>query len=173
MSIREIIIHPDPRLREQTSAVDAFTPELEKLIADMIETMYQAQGIGLAAPQIGEQKRLFVLDVSENHDQPQVYVNPEIVAKAGEVQSEEGCLSIPSVTETVPRAETISVRALDQQGAPFEQQLTGLHAICVQHELDHLDGKLFIDYLSPLKQKRIRKKLLKQKRLATQNVEQA
>lgn len=173
MSTREIVIHPDPRLREQTYTVDAFDPDLEKLIADMIETMYHAEGVGLAAPQIGEHKRLFVLDVSENHDQPQVYVNPQIVAKAGEVQSEEGCLSIPGVTETVPRAETVTVRALDEQGTAFEQHLTGLHAICVQHELDHLNGKLFIDYLSPLKQKRIRKKRLKQERLATQNSEQA
>lgn len=173
MSVREIVIHPDPRLRAPANEVTAFAQDLADLTADMIETMYHAEGIGLAAPQIGVGQRVFVLDVSEAHDQPQIYVNPEILSREGEVDSEEGCLSIPGITETVPRAESIVVRAQDAHGETFEQTLEGLHAICVQHELDHLNGKLFIDYLSPLKQKRVRKKLLKQEREAAKRAEKA
>ncbi|RRQ24502.1 peptide deformylase [Guyparkeria sp. SCN-R1] len=161
MSLRDILIYPDDRLREIARPVDSFEPALAELVADMFETMYQERGIGLAATQIDEHRRLFVADVSEDRSGAMAFVNPEIVARAGEVESEEGCLSIPGINETIPRAERIRVRAHDEKGKAIEQDLDGLLAICVQHELDHLDGRLFIDYLSPLKQQRIRKKMEK------------
>ncbi|MFW6020492.1 MAG: peptide deformylase [Guyparkeria sp.] len=161
MSLRDILIYPDDRLREIARPVDSFEPALAELVADMFETMYQERGIGLAATQIDEHRRLFVADVSEDRSGAMAFVNPEILARSGEVESEEGCLSIPGINETIPRAERIRVRAQDEQGRIIEQDLDGLLAICFQHELDHLDGRLFIDYLSPLKQQRIRKKMEK------------
>jgi len=161
MSLRDILIYPDDRLREIAAPVDSFEPALAELVDDMFETMYQERGIGLAATQIDEHRRLFVADVTEDRSGALAFVNPEIVAREGTVESEEGCLSIPGINETIERAERIRVRARDAQGKAFEQDLEGLLAICVQHELDHLDGRLFIDYLSPLKQQRIRKKMQK------------
>ena len=161
MSLRDILIYPDDRLREIARPVDSFEPALAELVDDMFETMYQERGIGLAATQIDEHRRLFVADVSEDRSGALAFVNPEILAREGEVESEEGCLSIPGINETIARAERIRVRAQDPKGKTFEQDLEGLLAICFQHELDHLEGRLFIDYLSPLKQQRIRKKMQK------------
>lgn len=161
MSLRDILIYPDDRLREIADPVDSFEPALAELVDDMFETMYQERGIGLAATQIDEHRRLFVADVTEDRSGALAFVNPEIVAREGAVESEEGCLSIPGINETIERAERIRVRARDARGKAFEQDLEGLLAICVQHELDHLEGRLFIDYLSPLKQQRIRKKMQK------------
>ncbi|QGT77632.1 peptide deformylase [Guyparkeria halophila] len=161
MSLRDILIYPDDRLREIARPVDSFEPALAELVADMFETMYQERGIGLAATQIDEHRRLFVADVSEDRSGAMAFVNPEILARDGTVESEEGCLSIPGINETIPRAERIRVRAQDEKGKTIEHDLDGLLAICFQHELDHLDGRLFIDYLSPLKQQRIRKKMEK------------
>ncbi|KTG16921.1 MULTISPECIES: peptide deformylase [unclassified Guyparkeria] len=161
MSLRDILIYPDERLREIARPVDSFEPALSELVDDMFETMYQERGIGLAATQIDEHRRLFVADVSEDRSGALAFVNPEILASEGTVESEEGCLSIPGINETIARAERIRVRAQDAKGKTFEQDLEGLLAICFQHELDHLEGRLFIDYLSPLKQQRIRKKMQK------------
>jgi len=165
MSIRNILICPDDRLRTVAKPIEQFDADLETLVADMFETMYESRGVGLAATQIDVHQRLFVADCSEDKSDPRVFVNPVIVSAKGEVASEEGCLSIPDVTETVKRAETVTVRAQDQHGTEFELTTGGLMAICIQHELDHLDGKLFIDYLSSLKRQRIRKKLDKRRRL--------
>ncbi|HHO70468.1 MAG TPA: peptide deformylase [Halothiobacillus sp.] len=165
MSIRNILIYPDERLRTVAKPIEQFDTDLESLIADMFETMYESRGIGLAATQIDVHQRLFVTDCSEDKSDPRVFVNPVIISAEGEVVSEEGCLSIPDVTETVKRAETVTVRAQDQHGKEFELTTGGLMAICIQHELDHLNGKLFIDYLSSLKRQRIRKKLAKRRRL--------
>jgi len=161
MSLRDILIYPDERLREIARPVDSFEPALAELVDDMFETMYEERGIGLAATQIDEHRRLFVADVSEDRSGALAFVNPEILAREGAVESEEGCLSIPGINETIERAERIRVRAQDAKGKTFEKDLDGLLAICVQHELDHLEGRLFIDYLSPLKQQRIRKKVQK------------
>ena len=165
MSIRNILICPDDRLRTVAKPIEQFDANLEPLVADMFETMYAHRGIGLAATQIDVHQRLFVTDCSEDKSDPRVFVNPVIISAEGEVASEEGCLSIPDVTETIKRAETITVRARDQYGKEFELTTDGLMAICIQHELDHLNGKLFVDYLSSLKRQRIRKKLDKRRRL--------
>jgi len=165
MSIRNILIYPDDRLRTVAKPIEQFDANLEPLVADMFETMYAHRGIGLAATQIDVHQRLFVTDCSEDKSDPRVFVNPVIISAEGEVASEEGCLSIPDVTETIKRAETITVRARDQYGKEFELTTDGLMAICIQHELDHLNGKLFVDYLSSLKRQRIRKKLDKRRRL--------
>ncbi len=161
MSLRDVLIYPDDRLREIAEPVDSFEPALSELVADMFETMYEERGIGLAATQIDQHRRLFVTDVSEDRSGALAFVNPEILERVGEVESEEGCLSIPGVNEIIRRAERIRVRAQDEKGKTFEQEIDGLLAICIQHELDHLEGRLFIDYLSPLKQQRIRKKMTK------------
>lgn len=137
------------------------TSDLEHIIEDMFETMYLEEGIGLAATQVNIHKRLVVVDTSENRDQPMVFINPELIEKRGETGIEEGCLSVPECRAFVPRAEWIKVRALDRHGEPFEIEADGLLAICLQHEMDHLVGKLFVDYLSPLKRQRIRQKLEK------------
>jgi len=161
------ILHfPDPRLREVTDTIDDVNDSVRRLIDDMLETMYDAPGIGLAAPQVNVHKRLIVIDISEDKSSPIVMVNPEIIELAGYEQTEEGCLSVPGVYELVDRAERIRVRALDRTGTEQVIEADGLLAVCIQHEIDHLDGKLFVDYLSPLKQKRIRKKLEKQRRQA-------
>lgn len=166
MSQLEILEFPDPRLRTVARPVRSFDRELDQLIDDMIDTMYSAKGIGLAATQVNVHRQLLVLDVSEAQDQPRVYVNPEILESSGSETCEEGCLSVPGIYAEVSRAETIRVAALDRQGERFEETLVGMHAVCLQHEMDHLKGKLFVDYLSPLKRQMVRKKLEKQRRQA-------
>ncbi len=157
-----IIEYPDPRLRIRAEPVTKVDDDIKKLVADMFETMYAAPGIGLAATQVNVHKRLLVVDVSEERDEPLCLINPEIIAAEGEIRHEEGCLSVPGFYELIRRSETIRVRALDRDGRPFEMDAEGLLAVCIQHEMDHLDGRLFVDYLSPLKRERFRKKLLKQ-----------
>jgi peptide deformylase len=164
MAKLEIIEFPDARLRTVAKPVKAFDTGLGNLIDNMLETMYSADGIGLAATQVNRHRRLLVLDVSESRDQPLVYINPEIIESEGNETCEEGCLSVPGIYAEVSRAEKIRVSARDRDGKPFEQELEGVHAVCLQHEIDHLDGKLFVDYLSPLKQRMVRKKLEKQRR---------
>jgi peptide deformylase len=168
MAILEILEHPDPRLRTVAKPVTAFDDQLAKLIDDMVETMYWARGIGLAETQVNVHQRLLVLDVSEAQDEPRVYVNPEIVAVEGTETCEEGCLSVPGIYAEVQRAEKIRIAAQDRDGNRFEEDVEGLHAVCLQHEIDHLEGKLFVDYLSPLKQRMVTKKLQKQRRVASQ-----
>ncbi len=166
MALRNILHYPDPRLRHKALPVPEVSDEIRRLIDDMAETMYAAPGIGLAAIQINEPLRIVVIDLSEARDQLQVFVNPEIIERDGEQTIEEGCLSVPGIFEPVTRANHVKVRALDRDGKPFELETTGLLATCIQHEIDHLDGKVFVDYLSRLKQTRIRKKLEKQQKLA-------
>ena len=164
MSIRTILHYPDPRLRRRANPVAAVTDDTRRLVDDMAETMYQAPGIGLAAIQVNEPWRVVVIDISETRDRLQVFINPEITYKEGEQEREEGCLSVPGIYEPVVRANRIRVRALDRDGKPFELAAEGVLATCIQHEIDHLDGKVFVDYLSRLKQTRIRKKLEKRGR---------
>lgn len=164
MALRQILHHPDPRLRNKASPVASFDAELGKLIDDMLETMYDAPGIGLAATQVNVHQRVVVIDVSGGKSMPLHFVNPVIAETTGEEEMEEGCLSVPGVFETVCRAEEVLIHAVDRNGNPFEMNADGLLAVCIQHEIDHLDGKLFVDYLSQLKQLRIRKKLAKEQR---------
>ena len=166
MTIRTILHYPDPRLRRTAKPVPQVNDEIRRLVDDMAETMYQAPGIGLAAIQVNEAWRIVVIDISETRDRLQVFINPEISSQDGEQEREEGCLSVPGIYEQVIRANTIQVRALDRDGNPFMLEAEGLLATCLQHEIDHLDGKVFVDYLSRLKQMRIRKKLEKQQRSA-------
>jgi peptide deformylase len=166
MAIRKILHYPDPRLRRQALAIERVDDEIRALIDDLAETMYEAPGIGLAAPQIDVSKRIIVIDISEARNDLRVFVNPEILTRTGEQILEEGCLSVPGIYENVKRAEHVRVQALGRDGHRFELEVSGLLATCVQHEIDHLEGKLFVDYLSRLKQQRIRKKLEKQERLA-------
>ncbi|MBT2767758.1 peptide deformylase [Stenotrophomonas sp. ISL-67] len=167
MAILPILEFPDPRLRTKAALVEAAevtTPAFQELIDNMFQTMYEAPGIGLAASQVDVHKRFMVIDVSEAKDTPQVFINPEIVTSEGGQVYQEGCLSVPGIFADVTRADTITVRFLDRQGAAQELTTDGLLAVCVQHEMDHLDGKLFIDYLSPLKREMVRKKLAKQRK---------
>lgn len=164
MTIKVILHFPDPRLRTLCKPVDSVDDEVRSLIEDMFETMYDAPGIGLAAPQIGDFRRIIVVDVSEEGNAPLALINPEIIEATGQETMEEGCLSVPGAYENVDRADQIRVRALDKNGEPFELEAHGLEAVCIQHEIDHLNGKLFVDYLSSLKRERIRKKLEKQRR---------
>lgn len=164
MSIRPILRFPDERLSLVSKPVEHFDNRLSQLIDDMFETMYEAPGIGLAAPQLDVQLCVVVIDLSEDSSAPQVFINPELLEVRGQEQTEEGCLSVPGIYEQIERAEWIRLRAVDRNGNVFEKELTGLEAICVQHEIDHLKGKLFVDYLSGLKRQRIRKKLEKQRR---------
>jgi peptide deformylase len=164
MAILEILHFPDARLRNVAKPVDQVDDAVRRLIDDMFETMYEAPGIGLAAIQVNEPRRVIVVDTSEDRSQALALVNPEILEKQGEEEMDEGCLSVPGVYETVQRAERIRVRALDRDGKAFEMDADGLLAVCIQHEIDHLDGKLFVDYLSNLKRQRIRKKLEKEAR---------
>lgn len=166
MALRPILHYPDPRLRRVAAPVEAITDEVRQLVADMAETMYQAPGIGLAAIQIGVASRVIVIDISESRDQLKVFINPQIIARDGEQTIEEGCLSVPGIFEPVTRAGHVRVRALGLDGQSFEVEASGLLATCIQHEIDHLDGKVFVDYVSRLKQQRIRKKLEKHQRLA-------
>ena len=169
MALLPILEFPDPRLRTRAAAVDPAelaTPAFQTLFDDMFETMYAAPGIGLAASQVDVHKRFMVIDISDEHDTPRVFVNPTITARAGEQVYQEGCLSVPSIFADVTRSATITVDALDRHGQPFTLDADGLLAVCIQHEMDHLEGKLFVDYLSPLKREMVRKKLLKARRSA-------
>lgn len=164
MALLSILHYPDPRLRKIAMPVEVVDAGVRTLVADLLETMYAAPGIGLAATQVNVQKRIVVMDVSPEKNKPQVFINPTILERQGEEEHEEGCLSVPGFYETVRRAEAVRVTALDRDGEPFSVEAHGLLAVCIQHELDHLDGKLFVDYLSLLKRDRIRKKLEKQAR---------
>ncbi|MEI7256973.1 peptide deformylase [Dickeya dadantii] len=166
MSVLQVLHFPDERLRIKAQPVKEVNAEIQRIVDDMFDTMYEEEGIGLAATQVDIHQRIIVIDVSEERDQRLVLINPELLEKSGDTGIEEGCLSIPETRALVPRAERVSVRALDREGNPFELEAEGLLAICIQHEMDHLVGKLFIDYLSPLKRQRIRQKLEK---LARQN----
>lgn len=169
MALLKILEFPDPRLRTRAEAVKSIDADLQLLIDDMFETMYTAPGIGLAATQVDVHLRLVVIDLSEDRSEPLVLINPEINVLDDELeQSDEGCLSVPGYYETVERANHIRLRALDRDGVPFELEAKELLAVCIQHELDHLEGKLFVDYVSPLKRNRIRKKLEKKHRLDDQ-----
>ena len=165
MAKLKILEFPDPRLRTKATPVEAVDDALRALIDDLFETMYAAPGIGLAATQVDVHKRLLVADVSPDQSQPYAFINPEILEKDGGIVSDEGCLSVPGYYEEVERAEHIRLRFLDRNGDPQEMEAEGLLAVCIQHEIDHLDGKLFVDYLSEAKRQRIRKKLLKERRL--------
>jgi len=164
MSKLKILEFPDPRLRTKATPVVAVDDALRALILDMFETMYAAPGIGLAATQVDFHKRLLVTDVSVDKDQPYVLINPEIIEKDGVTVTDEGCLSVPGYYEEVERAEHVKVRFLDREGSEVELDAHGLLSVCIQHEIDHLDGKLFVDYLSEAKRTRIRKKLEKERR---------
>jgi peptide deformylase len=164
MAVLNILHFPDPRLRTRAKPVTEFGRALASLASDMLETMYAAPGIGLAATQVDQHIRMLVMDISEDKSRPQVLVNPEILVSEGEEEMDEGCLSVPGYYETVRRAEKIRVRAQDVKGEFFEIEADGLEAVCIQHEMDHLEGKLFVDYLSSLKRDRIRKKLEKQQK---------
>ena len=166
MALLPILEYPDPRLRKVATPVTSFTPELEKLVRDMAETMYAAPGVGLAATQVDVHKRIIVIDISDSKDQLLVLVNPEIVEAEGEAECEEGCLSVPGYYDSVTRAARITVRARNERGEPIELSAEGLLAVCIQHEMDHLTGKMFVDYLSPLKRARLATKQRKKQRLA-------
>jgi peptide deformylase len=166
MAILNILHFPDPRLRERSTEVAAVDDRIRTLIDDMLETMYEAPGIGLAAPQVNVRKRVIVVDVSEDRSAPLSLINPVIRSHDGTTEYEEGCLSVPGYSDKITRAESIVVDALDRNGTPIEISCDGLLAICIQHEIDHLNGKLFVDYLSSLKRQRIRKRLEKQQRSA-------
>lgn len=165
MSLLEILEYPDPRLRTIAKPVKDITAEINTLIDDMFETMYEAPGIGLAASQVDQHIQLIVMDISEEKDSPLVFINPEVTVLDGDLEKmQEGCLSIPGFYEDVSRIEHVLIKALDREGKAFELEATGLLAVCIQHEMDHLNGKLFVDYLSSLKRNRIKKKLEKQHR---------
>lgn len=169
MALLPILEFPDPRLRTRAvpvEAVEVVGEKFQALLDDMFETMYAAPGIGLAASQVDVHQRFMVIDVSETHDAPLVFINPEIIARDGEQVYQEGCLSVPGIFADVTRANQIRVRALGRDGQPFEMEADGLLAVCIQHEMDHLEGKLFVDYLSPLKREMVKKKLAKLKKAA-------
>lgn len=164
MATLNVLYYPDPRLRIKAAPIDRVNDDIRRLARDMLETMYAAPGIGLAATQVNVPKRMLVTDVSEKKDQPLCLVNPRILERQGVVEMEEGCLSVPGVFDLVRRAERVKVEAIGLDGEPFTLEAEGLLAVCIQHEMDHLDGRLFVDYLSLLKRNRIRKKLEKQQR---------
>ncbi len=166
MTISTILHYPDTDLLKSSAPVKSVNDDVQALIDTMFETMYQAPGIGLAAPQIGILLRVVVIDISENKSEPLCLINPEITHSEGEIEYEEGCLSVPGIYETVTRAERVNVIAQDRTGEAIKLEAEGLLAICIQHEIDHLNGRLFVDYLSEMKRQRIRKKLLKQSRQA-------
>ncbi|ACS84251.1 MULTISPECIES: peptide deformylase [Musicola] len=161
MSVLQVLHFPDERLRITAKPVKEVNADIQRIVDDMFDTMYAEEGIGLAATQVNIHQRIIVIDVSEERDQRLVLINPELLEKSGDTGIEEGCLSIPETRALVPRAERVKIRALDKDGKPFELETDGLLAICIQHEMDHLVGKLFVDYLSPLKRQRIRQKLEK------------
>lgn len=164
MALLKILEFPDPRLRKLAKSIDQVDDTTRKLAADMLETMYDAPGIGLAATQVNVHRRMLVCDVSEAKDAPLVLINPEIMQRDGEEEMQEGCLSVPGEYENVTRADHIRLTYLNLENQQVEMEASGLLAVCIQHEIDHLDGKLFVDYLSPLKRSRIRKRLEKQQR---------
>jgi peptide deformylase len=164
MALLTILEYPDPRLRTRAQPLTTFDAALGELIDSMFETMYAAPGIGLAATQVDFHRRLIVIDVSPEKNQPLVFANPEILAREGVARTEEGCLSVPGIFDEVERAAKVRVRAQDRTGAVFERDLEGFEAVCLQHEMDHLEGKLFVDYLSDLKRERVRKKLEKERK---------
>jgi len=164
MAKLNILHFPDPRLRIKAKPVSNISGSIARLADDMLETMYDAPGIGLAAPQVKSDKRLIVIDISEEKNQPLVFINPQIIAAEGSQMIAEGCLSVPGIYEDVERAAAITVRAVNREGEEFSMDAEGMLAVCIQHEYDHLDGKLFVDYLSSLKRQRIRQKLEKSKR---------
>ncbi len=164
MARLSILVYPDPRLRTKAAAVTRFDSDLKRQIADMFETMYAAPGIGLAATQVDWHHQLVVIDISDEKNDPHVFINPDILERSGAASGEEGCLSVPGIYDDVPSAEKIRLRAQDASGKVIERELDGMLAVCVQHEMDHLDGKLFVDYLSEMKRQRIRKKLDKERR---------
>ncbi|KAA6183861.1 peptide deformylase [Thiohalocapsa marina] len=166
MAKLEILTFPDPRLRRRADPVSRVDDTIRRLVDDMLETMYAAPGIGLAAIQVNVPRRVVVIDISDEKDQPLCLINPEILASDGEEQMDEGCLSVPGFYETVTRAERVRVRALNRDGEAFELDADGLLAVCIQHEIDHLDGRLFVDHISSLKRQRIRRRLEKEQRHA-------
>ena len=168
MTKLEVLHFPDPRLRKKASPVEAVDSEIKGIAEDMLETMYEEGGIGLAAIQVNIQKRIIVIDVSEDRNKPMVLINPNILSSEGTEQMQEGCLSVPGYYDDVERAEQIRISYLDAEGELHEEEADGLLAVCIQHEIDHLDGKLFIDYLSPLKRQRLMKKIEKQEKLQAQ-----
>ena len=167
MAVLRILEYPDPRLKKVAAPVTAFTADIEKLVRDMAETMYSAPGVGLAATQVDVHKRVIVIDVSDAKDQLLVFINPELVAAEGEAECEEGCLSVPGYYDKVIRAARVTVRARNARGEPFEIEAEGLLAVCIQHEMDHLDGKVFVERLSPLKRARLLARLRKKQKLAS------
>jgi peptide deformylase len=164
MAILDILHFPDDRLRKSARPVEEVNDDIRRLVDDMFETMYAAPGIGLAATQVNVHQQVIVIDISEEKNQPLVFINPEILHQDGEEETDEGCLSVPGIFEKVKRAARVRVRALDRDGQPFELEADDLLAVCIQHEMDHLKGKLFVDYLSQLKRQRIRSKLKKARR---------
>ena len=168
-----IIEFPDPRLRTVAKPVERVDKRIRQLIDDMFETMYDAPGIGLAATQVDFHQRLLILDISEDKSQPMVFINPQILSAEGSQVYQEGCLSVPGIYADVKRANMVTVTALDRDGEPFEITTDGLLAVCIQHEMDHLAGKVFVDYLSPLMRELVKKKLAKQRRLAEEDSEDA
>jgi len=167
MALLPILEYPDPRLRKVAAPVTAFTPELVKLVRDMAETMYAAPGVGLAATQVDVHKRVIVIDISDGRDDLRVFINPELVMTEGEAECEEGCLSVPGYYDKVTRAARVTVRAQDARGDTFELTSDGLLAVCIQHEMDHLEGKVFVEKLSALKRARLLAKLRKKQKLAS------
>ena len=167
MAILDILVYPDPRLRKIAEPVETVDDRIRTLVNDMIETMHDAQGIGLAATQVDVHEQVIVMQIPEDQDDPRVLINPTIIERDGETVYDEGCLSVPEYYAPVKRAESIKITALDEQGEIYELEADGLLAICIQHEMDHLQGKVFVDYLSRLKQDRVRKKLLKRARSET------
>jgi peptide deformylase len=166
MAIREILHYPDPRLRKVAQPVEVFDDSIRTLVKDMAETMYSAPGIGLAATQVNVHQRVIVIDITPDKSDLRVFINPELTDLHGETVTEEGCLSVPGIYDNVQRAERVHIKAMDENGKPFDMEADDLLAVCIQHEIDHLDGKVFVDYLSPLKQQRIGKKLQKRQRVA-------
>lgn len=166
MAILQILQYPDERLHKIAKKVDQVDDATRKLVQDMAQTMYAAPGVGLAATQVDVHEQIIVVDISETHDQLRVFINPEILTSSGEIEGEEGCLSVPGIYENVCRAEKIRVRALDENGKPFTLEAEGFLAVCIQHEIDHLRGRVFVEYLSQLKQTRLRAKLKKRRREA-------
>jgi peptide deformylase len=167
-----ILEYPDPRLRIRAEPVTEVNDGVKQLVADMLETMYAAPGIGLAATQVNVHKRLLVVDISADRNEPYCLINPEIVAAEGQTSAEEGCLSVPEFYDYVERAAKITVRALDRDGKPLELTAEGLLAVCIQHEMDHLDGKLFVDYLSELKRERLKRRAAKKAKRTGSDVEE-
>ncbi len=173
MAILDVLTYPDPLLQRIAEPVKLIDNKIKKLVNDMAETMYTAPGVGLAATQVGELKRVMVIDVTEEKNQLRVFINPEIIRKEGTAINEEGCLSVPGFYEKVERAETVMVTALDREGQRFTINASGLLAVCIQHEVDHLDGHVFVEYLSPLKSNRIKNKLIKRQRELNREAELA